>query len=208
MSAEYKVDISGTTYYMTDIKEVKIEHPLFDKLSVGNTCSAEMVISFWPKGNIPKMAKLVPYARNGTSDSWHKLGGFYTDTRTIKGSIMEIVSYDAMLKSEVEWIPSQDLEFPMEMERAAKIIADLMGLTLDDRCKFVRGYTVTSYPVGGTTLRDVLNYIAAAHAGNWIVTANEQLLLIPLFATLPPETHYLVEEYGNPITFGGTRILI
>lgn len=61
MGYQYKFDIAGTEYGMSDVASAKIEHPLFDKFSVGNTCSAELDITIWPKGNIPKMARIVPY---------------------------------------------------------------------------------------------------------------------------------------------------
>lgn len=205
---DYKVLIGDVEYTRKDIKSAKIVAPLFDKFSVGNTCSAELTLSVWMKEEIPRMAKIVPYGKDETDGQWHKLGGFYLDTRTQKNSLLEIVAYDGMLKSEIEWYPSQDLSFPMTMEVASMEIADLMGMQLDERCQFNPSYMVDSYPDSETTLRQVLGYIAAAHCGNWIVTADEKLLLVPLFGDMPPETNYLVEEYGNPITFGGTRILV
>ena len=39
------------------------------------------------------------------------------------------------------------------------------------------------------------------------MTGPGKLLLVP-FGGLPEETHYLVEEYGDAITFGGDRILV
>ena len=71
MGYRYKVVIADVEYGMSDISSCKIEHPLFDKLSVGNTCAAELDIAFWPKGNIPKMAKIVPYIidEDGTETS-------------------------------------------------------------------------------------------------------------------------------------------
>ena len=40
-----------------------------------------------------------------------------------------------------------------------------------------------------------------------MVTGEGELLLVPLLSA-PPETFYLVTEYGEPITFGGVRILV
>ena len=55
------------------------------------------------------------------------------------------------------------------------------------------------------TMREVLSAIAAAHAGNWIVTAENKLLLLPLFSA-PDETDYIVNEHGDAILIGGVRI--
>lgn len=204
---EYKVDVGGVVYGMGNIQEVNISQPLFDTLSVGNACTAELNMRFWPTQTVPRMARIVPYARKGPDESWQQLGIFFIDTRSKQGDALSIVAYDIMLRGEVIWEPVQSLVFPMTMPAAAAEIARLMGTTLDRRTVLNTAYTV-DYPANDYTLRDVLGFIAGAHAGNWIVTAAGQLLLVPLFGSLPPETHYLIEEQGAAITFGGVRILV
>lgn len=207
MSMEYKVEIAGIEYGMNNLQAVQITQPLFDKLSIGNACSAELNITFWPMDTVPKMAMIVPYCKETLEDTWNQIGVFYTDTRVSSGTAMNIIAYDAMMKAEVEWTPDQTLEFPMSMQDAVTVIADLMGVELDPRTSLNPSYTI-DYPANGYTLRDVLRYIAAAHGGNWIITAEGKLLLVPLFDSMPTETNYLVTEDGDPITFGGTRILV
>ena len=112
-----------------------------------------------------------------------------------------------MLKAETVWTPDQSIDFPLSMTDAVSNIAMLMGIPIDSRTVLSNSYTV-DYPANDYTLRDVLRYIAAAHGGNWIITSDEKLLLVPLFSSMPPETHYLVTESGNAVTFGGVRILI
>lgn len=204
---QYQVDISGTMYGMTDIETANIIQPLFDTLSVGNTCVAELDITVWPKSTIPRMAKIIPYAREIETDSWSQLGIFWIDNRTKVEDKLSITSYDAMLKGEVIWEPRQDFVFPMTMPAAAAEIARLIGTTVDRRTVLNASYTI-DYPANEYTLRDVLGYIAGAHGGNWIVTNTGKLLLVPLFSTIPPETNYLVTEYGRPITLGGVKILV
>ena len=97
---DYKVEIADTTYYKSDISSVVIKRPLFDKLSVGNACSAELDISIWPISTIPKMAKLVPWVREDATSSWTKLGDFYIYTREITDKLMHIVAYDSMMRAE------------------------------------------------------------------------------------------------------------
>ena len=67
-------------------------------------------------------------------------------------------------------------------------------------------YTI-DYPANDYTVRNELCFIAAAHGGNWIITDENKLYLVPLLSA-PAETNYLVEEYGDAITFGGDRILV
>lgn len=140
-------------------------------------------------------------------DDWELLGIFWIDQRTEEDGLLTITAYDAMMKAEAVWKPADSLSFPMTMEAASRTIAAAMGTELDERCVFNPSFTV-DHPAGAYTMREVLGYIAAAHAGNWQVTAAGKLLLTPLYASMPPETYYLIEEKdGGAITFGGTRIL-
>lgn len=116
-------------------------------------------------------------------------------------------NYDSMLKADKMWVPDQSLEFPMPMDDAVDVIAELMGITVDPRTQVSHTYTI-DYPANDYTLRDVLKFIAVANGGNWTITRNDQLLLVPLVGSMPPETHYLIEENGDAITFGGIRILV
>ena len=204
---DYKVEIAGATYYKSDISSVVIKRPLFDKLSVGNACSAELDISIWPISTIPKMAKLVPWVREDDTSSWTKLGDFYIYTRETTDDLMRIVAYDSMMLAEQTWIPDQSLEFPMSMVSAVNIIAGIMGIDVDSRTLINSSYTI-DYPANDYTLRDILGYIASANSGNWIITANGQLLLVPMFSSTPVETNYLIDERGNSITFGGVRVVV
>lgn len=203
---EYKVVIDTTEYTSADIQSGNIERPLFDELGIGNACMAMLKIVFKQKSTIPRMSKIVPKAL--VDGQWEQLGVFYLDERSVKPTgVMTVVAYDSMLKADKVWVPDQSLEFPMPMDDAVDIIAQLMGITVDPRTQVSHTYTI-DYPANDYTLRDVLRYIAVANGGNWTITRNDQLLLIPLVGSAPPETHYLIEEEGFAITFGGDRILV
>ena len=203
---KYKVLIDNEEYIDADIRSANIERPLFDQLSIGNACEATLKIVFRKKTVIPTTAKMIPYAL--VNNQWEQLGVFYLDERSIKPTgIMTVVAYDSMLKADKVWVPDQSLEFPMQMDDAVDIIAELMGITVDPRTNVSHAYTI-DYPANDYTLRDVLKFIAVANGGNWTITRNDQLLLVPLVGSMPPETHYLIEEGGDAITFGGVRILV
>ena len=203
---KYKVLIDNEEYIDADIRSANIERPLFDQLSIGNACEATLKIVFRKKTVIPTTAKMIPYAL--VNNQWEQLGVFYLDERSIKPTgIMTVVAYDSMLKADKVWVPDQSLEFPMPMDDAVGIIAELMGITVDPRTNVSHAYTI-DYPANDYTLRDVLKFIAVANGGNWTITRNDQLLLVPLVGSMPPETHYLIEENGFAITFGGDRILV
>lgn len=203
---EYKAIIDTTEYTDADIQSGNIERPLFDELGIGNACMAMLKLVFRKKAEIPRAAKIIPYAL--VNGAWEQLGVFYLDERSVKRTgIMTVIAYDSMLKADKVWAPDQSLEFPMPMDEAVDVIAELMGITVDSRTQVSHTYTI-DYPANDYTLRDVLKFIAAANGGNWTITREDKLLLVPLVGSMPPETNYLVEEYGDAITFGGDRILV
>lgn len=203
---EYKVVIDTTEYTDAEIQSGNIERPLFDELGIGNACMAMLKIVFKQKSTIPRMSKIVPQAL--VDGKWEQLGVFYLDERSVKPTgIMTVVAYDSMLKADKVWVPDQSLEFPMPMDDAADVIADLMGIAVDPRTQVSHTYTI-DYPANDYTLRDVLKFIAVANGGNWTITRDDKLLLVPLVGSMPDETHYLIEEEGFAITFGGDRILV
>lgn len=338
MSYQYKFDIAGTEYGMSDVESAKIEHPLFDKFSAGNTCSAELDITIWQKSDIPKMAKIVPFIREvfpasisvqfsvdsiqpgtysveitdyGTYDiefldgmenlgrvkitifpnkavwatyeawdwfdtgylepetmpitaapnntfpnlfsftclcgektddcakgncpdnpvsviasaesvagEWKQLGVFWIDTREKAGDRLHILAYDAMMRGNVVWKPRDDLDFNPEtglpMPDAVAEIARIMNVELDDRANEILmlfSYGI-DYPANDWTLRDVLGFIGAAYAANWIITAEGKLLLVPLFPEsfdtelMVDEDVLLSTEKGEAITLGGVGITV
>lgn len=191
---------------MSDVKTVKLHAPLFNKFSVGNACSAELDIVFWPKEPVPKMARIVPFVLKNDG-TWLKLGVFFTDTRAKIGDTLNIIAYDAMLKADALWTPDQESLFPMSMPNAVNAIAAMMGVEVDSRTVLNSSYMV-DYPANEYTLRDVLCYIAGAHGGNWIMTGDGKLLLVPIFGSVPAETNYLVDQNGDTILIGEVRILV
>lgn len=203
---EYKVVIGTTEYTDADIRSANIERPLFDEVGIGNACEATLKIVFRQKTTIPKMAQMRPYALVG--GSWEQLGVFYLDERSSTPTgIMTVVAYDSMLKANKVWAPDQSLEFPMPMDEAADVIAGLMGISVDVRSQVSSAYTI-DYPANDYTLRDVLKFIAVANGGNWIITNDDKLLLVPLVGSMPEETNLLVTEGGDAVSFGGDRILV
>ena len=119
-----------------------------------------------------------------------------------------------MRKAEQPWEPDQGLSFPLPMPQAAAEFARIMGVEIDPRTKLNPAYTIgypASDPESGTgdyySIRQELQWIAAAHGGNWIITGEGKLLLVPLLS-MPEETSRLVTEYGDAITLGGVKIRV
>lgn len=210
---EIRVAINGQIYGEIRIVSLLTSANLFpeDTMSVGGAIAKEIDLVLYNPGSIPRSAQMIPSYRlvkGGQASEWVQKGVFYVDTRTYDeaSGTLSIHGYDDMLKAEQEWVPDQSLSFPMPMKDAFYEIARLMGVTVDPRTQFNSGYLV-DYPANGYTMRDVLRFIAAAHAANCIVTDAGQLRMVT-FADIPPETNYLVTHHGAAITFGGVRILV
>lgn len=178
---------------------------------IGNCISRTITMKFIPGGEVPRKAEIKLFARLRAEDQvseWIPKGVLYINTREIDKvtGIMTINGYDAMRCADAIWEPDQSLEFPMTAPDAADEFARLMGVEIDPRTRLDKQWTI-DYPANDYTIREELGFLATAHAGNWIITDEGKLLLVPLLSA-PEETNYLVEEYGDAITFGGVRILV
>ena len=205
---EYKFEINGVEYGPEEEVEHTYSNGIFEDFGFGNAYTASLTLSLFTE-NIPRAATIKRYVRlrNGNQVSeWLPKGTFFTNTRADDDGYWTIEAYDSMRKAEVVWEPDQSLEFPMSMPAAATEFARILGVELDPRTVLNANYTI-DYPANDYTIRNELCFIAAAHGGNWIITDENKLYLVPLLSA-PAETNYLVEEYGDAITFGGDRILV
>jgi len=183
--------------------------------SVGSCLSGELDLSMIrPAGEIPRMALVRPYVRitNGEQTSeWIPQGIFYIDTRETTQNddgldVITIHAYDAMLMTERDY-PDTTHSWPVVDTAVVSEIAAALGVGVDERTWAVMtdAYQISA-PVG-YSMREILGYIAAMYAGNWVMNYDGDLLLIPI-NSIPPETNYLVDSGGFAIVFGGDRILV
>lgn len=209
MSKSYQVSVGGSMYGMDQLFSLTIHQPLFDKFGVGNTYSQELKVTFMPGVAPPNMAEIIPYYMDPDEgvNTFTQLGVYFLDVREVDpNGKTTLTAYDAMLKTEQPFNTTGDIgQWPRSMDVVADQIAAAIGVSVDPRS------TIAPYPVqypNDYTMREVLGYIAAANGGNWIVTASNTLLLVPLFSSMPPDTNYLVNQSGYAIVFGGVRILV
>lgn len=205
---EYKFEINGVEYGPEEEVEHTYSNGIFEDFGFGNAYTASLTLSLFTD-DVPRAATIKRYIRlrNGTQVSeWLPKGTFFTNTRSDDDGYWTIEAYDSMRKAEVVWTPDQSLGFPLSMPAAAAEFARILGVELDSRTVLNANYTI-DYPANDYTIRNELCFIAAAHGGNWIITDENKLYLVPLLSA-PAETNYLVEEYGGAITFGGVRILV
>lgn len=210
---EVRLNVAGTDYFEDQLVELFTTAPLFSDgtLSVGGAVARENSVSLLQRGTIPRMAKMIPYIRLRLGEQvseWIQKGVFYIDTRETDEvtGVTVFHGFDDMLKAEVIWEPDQDLTFPMSMRAAVLLIAQLMGVEVDNPEEISDQYQV-DYPANEWTLRDILRFCAGACGGNFVMTDLGKLRLVKL-NRLPENTYYLVDQDSNPITFGGVRILV
>lgn len=210
---ETKVNIAGVDYRQDDIYSCLTSGDLFPDVAAGNCISREIDLTILPIAEVPRMASVTLWARlvlGKEISEWVPRGVYYIDTRSTDevSDLMTLHGFDAMLKAEaVWWDPSVDAgEWPMPQEAAAVDIARQMGVSIDPRTRIDPAMKV-EYP-NDLTMREVLAYIAACHGGNWIMTGDGELLLLPI-GGLPPETRLLIDDAdGGAILFGEVRILV
>lgn len=187
---------------------------------VAGTVNIEMIAPF----NVPKRGRISIYSRavnESEKSEWVPCGTYYIDTRKQvhdeRGfDVLTLDGYDAMLLAEVTY-PSDESEekdgesrYPMLDKTMVQFIADNMkidpggsGISVDPRTweLMTAGYKF-NLPAG-YSMREALGMIAAAYAGNFIISPTGQLRLVSMF-DLPPETRVLCTEDGYKIVFGKT----
>ena len=205
---EYGFDINGIWYGPEREVSHSVSSALFEKFGFGNATISQLKLSLFTE-DIPKGAAIKRFIRlrNGDQVSeWLPKGVFFTNRRSENDGLWTIEAFDAMRKADAVWVPDQSLEFPLSMPDAVAEFARIMGVEVDPRTVLNAAYTI-DYPANDYTIRDELRFIAAAHAGNWIITDIGGLLMVPLLS-IPDETNYLVTQHGDAVTFGGVRILV
>lgn len=214
---ETRVDINGVSYYSDTIVSVSVQNTMFsgEQPGVGGCLSAELQLTMLaPSVTIPRMATINPYVRvtNGTQTSeWIPQGKFFIDTReTTKNDdglpVLTVHGYDSMLKAEGDF-PDTTVSFPQTDINVVNMIATELGVGVDAR---TTALMTNAYEIGlpvGYSMREVLSGIGSMYAGNWIMNFDGDLLLVAVNG-IQPETNYLVTAVGEPITFGGERILV
>lgn len=208
VSREYAFDIAGQWYGPEQEVSHSVDTGLFEQFGIGNATTAKLTLSLFTD-NIPRAATIKRFVRLSDTEQtseWLPKGIFYINRRSEDNGYWTVEAYDSMRKAEVVWEPDQSFNFPMPMPDAVNEFARIMQVEIDPRTTLNKAYTI-DYPANDYTIRDELRYIAAAHAGNWIVTDEGKLLLVPLLSA-PQETNYMVTEYGSAITFAGVRILV
>ncbi|MBQ9345734.1 MAG: hypothetical protein IJT94_00145 [Oscillibacter sp.] len=221
---EYKVVISGQggtnaeDYFRDRICYLTTRGGIFamDRPGIGGTVVREIDLKIWNPGTIPYGAELRPYVRltdGETSSEWLQKGLFFIDTRDERPGVVIIHGYCSMLKGEQPFMQSGDQGvWPRRDRDIVAQAAQKMGVTVDPATTRIvtRGYSIgyPGYGQAGRTVQEVLGYIAAMYAGNFIMSDTGTLLLLKLQDLDNTAASLLINEDGQYITLGGVRICV
>ena len=209
----FKAVIAGEDYLSDRLVSIRTTGGLFSgsTMSIGGAVAGTLDMVIRNPGNIPKMAEIKLFYRltlGAERSEWIPKGVYYIDTRRPdkESNTLTIRGFDAMLMGEQIWEPDQALGFSMPHRAAGSECARLMGVSVENLDGISDAYTL-DYPANDYTLRQILRFVAAANGGNFVISATGKLRFVPL-NNLPSESNYLVTEDGEPIPFGGVRILV
>lgn len=198
----YEVNVvcnnTATVYGMSDLRSVHIKPMLFveNGPSIGNACSAECDIVLRESSeNWPRMAEYEVKVRVKSEDNsqyseWLTLGTYFTDERsyTVSGDL-SITGFDGMLRMETSW--TDKITPPASWPITAKAWCDLIendGLAEFDTRSDINNSVAFVGLDTTSTVRDKLKDIAAAHGGNFVMTPEGKLRLIPFTNTIIYDT--------------------
>lgn len=186
---EYKLNINGVDYLSENLKgNPVISKPLLDKPAIGRVCSATMkaVIRPIPGETIPKAARVYAFCRLVSPDGktftdWVKQGCFYVSSRTGKTNITLSMRDDMVKAGQTYFDKTALTDWPKQQATVVEDIARIMGVEVDSRSVFSTGSSYRiNYVEGDTLISEILSYIAASNGGNWIMTEEGRLRLVPL----------------------------
>jgi len=227
-SALYKSIVTGEHYFeskitlngneVTEDKIISLKREILGMSGNASTvggavCSILHLTIINPSYTIPTRAGIKVYVRamNDTQTSeWIQSGTYYIDTRHRNSSYndvetIEFTAFDSMIKTEADY-PDADHDWPYLDKLVVAEIAQAIGVEVDSRTygNMTAEYMVN--PPTGEVMREVLEHIAAANCGNFVITAENKLLFMPLIGLDPEQNlvgRYLKSETtAEAITFG------
>lgn len=209
---EAKARIGGVDYLK--ISAPKINRNLMSApLSVGNCNVATLSLSILTDDEIKSTSPVVIMGRltdGKIYSEWMEFGTFFIDQRdTSFEGLLTVDCYDAMLKANQSYLDGSDssANWPKTMKAVVEEVAYRLGVGIDPRTKINTGADyVVPYPSGKTMIQ-VLGDIGACHGGNWIITEENLLRLVPL-VTAPDETFHVISHDYEKVKTADGHLLI
>ena len=203
---ETKITIDGNEVDEDEIISLDRDRPGMNQNfpSVGGAVSSTLRAKIiYPNFSIPQRAEVKVYyrAKNTTQTSeWLPAGTYYIDTRSHNNTnngvdTLEITAFDAMIKAEQDY-PDTSHSWPYRDSLVVAEIASTIGVSVDSRTNtFLTARWMIDMPIS-YVMREVLEQIAGMNGGNFIITAENKLLFVPLYGLDPEEN--LTGQYLTP----------
>lgn len=177
----------------TQISAPKINRSLSGSaLSIGNVNTATLEVSILTTDTIPVGAKVVVEGKlkNASLETdWVEFGTFWIDKRSSGyGGLVTLICYDAMMRANQGFnYTAQEILSGKQMADVVNDVATRIGVQIDDRTEILAdelGVTNPTYLMTvptDMTMSEALGYIGQINGGNWIITEENKLRLVPLF---------------------------
>ena len=209
---EAKARIGEKDY--VQISAPKIERNLMSApLTVGGCSTGTLSLSILTNDEIKSTSPVVIMGRltdGKIYSEWLEFGTFYINQRdTSYEGLVTIDCFDAMLKTNQNYLDGSDTSanWPKSMKSVVEEIAYRIGVGVDPRTKINTGSDyVVPYP-SGKTMVQVLGDIGACHGGNWIITEENLLRLVPLVSA-PDETFHVISHDYEKVKTNDGHLLI
>ena len=181
-SRVYKFSVDGVEMGENTESDHSVTHALFENLSIGNAPSASLHYEVYADSieRGQKICRSVRLERGKQVSEWLPAGVFFVNTADVEDGLWTVEAVDAMRKANIPWIPQQNLEFPMPMDKVMELAAQIVGVEIDPRSEFEATYSL-DYPTEEYTIRNLWQYVAAAHGGNIIITPEGKLRLVKMY---------------------------
>ena len=182
---ESVAEIAGVTY--ASISAPVIERGMFPQsLSIGNCVSASLRLSIRsendiaPSSSISIKNRIVSESEDLTSE-YLPAGTFWVSRRSydVVNNLITLTCYDAMLKTNASYPIGNVADWPKTQSAVVEEIAGLIGVEIDPRTVIDPAAPDVEKP-SGYTIQQVLGFIGAANAGNWVISKDNKLRLIPV----------------------------
>lgn len=204
-------EINGVSYVATTAPLVS--RGLTDNsLTVGGCSAATLSLSLVTTDDIPKAAeirlkmRLLPIGASDDSGAteWLPVGTFYVSKRERDWitNLVTIQAYDAMLRKNQTF--NSVSAWPKSLLQAAGEAAALMEVALDSRTDLPDIYIPDPT---GSTISELLEDIAGISGGNWIITPENKLRLVPLITQPTAANAEVIEAILQKLTIGDTATI-
>lgn len=201
---EIRAIIGATTYNNDTVIEFDVDDSIIpsEDFTIGTVICARLNLSLRTNDIIPTNAKVSPEVKlKGQSGDteWVPLGSFYIDNRSFKDGVWKFTCYDKLIITEQTFVSA--LNYPNTMQAAFNEIVGQLGLQTVGI--IINPAYQIPYKDEDITIREMLSYIASAHASSVKLTRDEKLTFVKFNSdTIVKEINasdYFDAEQTNPL---------